>query len=159
MRKLLTMDRDVEWYRDTTRRAHQTSARIFAEVPWQESEQLAPRAMGAWEGKTWEQIRRADAVRAEAFWNRFEDSSAPGESETLGAVLERTEAFLTGMGHRTSWECAVVVAAPEVIAVAVCSVLGIDLRSTLKFGIDPLTVTSMQHSWIGWQLGCLNCKP
>lgn len=158
LRKELTHEAEVEWFRDTSRRSQQTSARILAEAPWQDTEQLMPRAMGAWEGLTWEQVRARDAVRAESFWTRFEESRAPGESETLQAVRDRVDAFLTGMGHRTSWSRAVAVAPAEVIAVAACWALGVELRTTLRFTVEPLSVTRLTHSWIGWQLGCLNSK-
>ena len=156
MRKLLPSGADNEYFRAPSRRCQQTCARLSAEADWEESDQLVARAMGAWEGKTWRQVRDEDSVRAEAYWSNFAEAKAPSGGETLGDVRERVDAFLVGMGHRATWQQAVVVASPEVIGVAVASTLGVDLKSVLRFNVDPLSVTRLTHTWIGWQLGCLN---
>lgn len=159
LRKRLPHGGEVEWYRDASRRAAQTAARVFSEVDWAETDQIAPRQMGAWQGKTWSDVRQADSVRAEAFWSQFGRSKAPGESETLPDVYDRVNAFLVGMGHRTTWNEAVAVAPPEIIGVAVCAVLEVEMKTVLRFAVDPLSVTRLTHTWIGWQLGALNTKP
>ena len=159
LRKAVPTEPDVEWFRGPERRCQQTSARILAEVDWQESDQLAARAMSTWEGKTWQQIRESDSLRAEAFWSNFAERKAPTDGESLLQVRERVNAFLVGMGHRQTWTRAVAVCSPEVIGVAVCDTLGIDLNTVLRFNVDPLSVTRLTHNWIGWQVGCMNAIP
>lgn len=159
LRKAVPGDGDIEWYRDASRRGQQTAARVFSEAEWIEHDQLAPRAMGAWEGKTWGAVRESDSVRAEAFWSQYGRSKAPGESESLPEVHERVNAFLVGMGHRTTWSTAVVVAPPEIVAVAMCATMEVPLKTMLRFGVDPLSMSCLTHTWIGWQVSCLNSKP
>lgn len=156
LRKALPTEADVEWYRSPERRCQQTSARVFGEVDWEDSDQLAARAMGVWEGKTWRGVRDEDSVRAESFWSNYAVSKAPSGGESLVTVHERVNAFLTGMGHRTTWTEAVVVCAPEVIAAAVCDTLQVDLSAVLRFNVAPLSLTRLSHSWIGWQVRCVN---
>lgn len=159
LKKALPHEGDVEWFRDGSRRGQQTAARVFSEVEWTQQDQLAPRGMGAWEGRNWSDVRREDSVRAEAFWSQYGRSRAPGDSESLQQVHDRVSAFLVGMGHRTTWSQAVLVVPPEIVGVAACAVMEVPLNTVLRLAVDPLSITRLRHTWIGWQLGCLNSKP
>ena len=147
---------EVEHYYSECRRIQQTAARIRSEADWEFVESLLPRAMGAWEGKAWATIREKDSVRAEAFWSRYDTAAAPGGGEPLPDVAERSSALLTGLGNRTNWTKAVAVTSPEVIGCLVCECLGTNLKTMLRFDVDPLSITRLTHTWIGWQVGALN---
>ena len=153
---LLPAGDEVEYYAAECRRIQQTAARVRSEAGWEYVESLLPRAMGAWEEQTWATVREKDSVRAEAFWSRYESAAAPGGGEPLAAVAERSGAFLTGLGNRTNWTKAVAVTSPEIIGCLVCDCLGVNLKTMLRFDVDPLSVTRLTHTWIGWQVGSLN---
>jgi|ETNmetMinimDraft_30_1059905.scaffolds.fasta_scaffold55783_2 broad specificity phosphatase PhoE len=142
-----------------TRRCHQTAARLAAEFEWEETDQLRARAMGAWEGSTWTQIREDDPVRAEAFWTAYGHGRAPGGGESLGDVRERLGGFLTGLTNRTDWTTAIVITHPEVVRVAVCDTIEADLNNALRLTVDPLSVTRLSHTWVGWQVEATNLVP
>lgn len=159
LRKALPETGEVEFHRAPVRRAQQTAARLRPDLDWGVSEQLAPRAMGAWEGKTWDELRRSDSVRVESFWADFVARAAPGGGEALTEVGGRAESFLTGLTNRPGWSSAVVIASPDVIAAVACTILDVDLKTTRHFDVDPLSVTTATHSWLGWHLTSLNEHP
>lgn len=158
VRRALSQFDGVEWYRGPERRCQQTAARILGEVEWEESNQIAARQMGAWQGKTWKDIRKADSVRAEAFWSNYASAAAPGDGESVEVLRNRANAFLVGMGHRDVWNTAVAVCAPETVAAVVCDALQVDMTTSLRFNVDPLSITRLSHSWIGWQVDCVNAS-
>ncbi|MFT6395560.1 MAG: broad specificity phosphatase PhoE [Bradymonadia bacterium] len=159
VRTLLPTGDEVEYYACSSRRIQQSAARIWAEAQWEHVDSLLPRGMGKWEERTWSDVRETDAVRAEAFWSSFESQAAPGGGEPLADVAERAQHLLTGLSNRPSWTKAVACTSPEVIGSMVCSVLGDDLKTMLRFDVDPLSITRLTHTWIGWQLGSLNITP
>jgi broad specificity phosphatase PhoE len=156
VRSMIPTGGEVEHYACEIRRVQQTAARVRSEVEWEFVESLLPRGMGAWEEKTWSDVRETDSVRAEAFWSSYETQAAPGSGEPLPEVAERAQNLLTGLGNRTSWTKAVAVTSAEVIGCLVCNALGQELKMMLRFDVDPLSITRLTHTWIGWQLSSLN---
>ena len=137
------------------RRAQQTAARVVPNAVWEPAEQLAAQRFGDWEGKTWAQVRESDPGRCEAFWNEFARERPPG-GESLSDVAERVEYFMVGLVNRLRWDRAVIVTHPEVIRVIVCQTLDIKLRHALRLSIEPLSLTQVSHTWLGWQLDSMN---
>ncbi len=159
VRTMLPNGGELEYYACGSRRIQQTAARIRSEVEWESVNSLLPRGMGKWEERTWSEVRETDAVRAEAFWSSYESQAAPGGGEPLSDVAERAQHLLTGLGNRASWTKVVACTSAEVIGCMVCSILGDDLKTMLRFDVDPLSITRLTHTWIGWQLGSLNITP
>ena len=155
LRSMISTGGQVEYYACESRRIRQTAARVQSEVEWELVGSLLPRSMGAWEERLWADVREKDSVRAEAFWSSYETNAAPG-GERLPEVAERAQTFLTGLGNRNTWTQAVAVTSAEVIGSLVCSVLAQELKMMLRFDVDPLSVTRLTHTWIGWQVSSLN---
>ena len=159
LRRVVPETGDLEFYRAPVKRCSQTASRLRADVTWEVHELLAPRAMGAWEGRTWDDLRASDAPRVEHFWSDFVERSAPGGGEPLNEVGARVESLLRGRTTRPAWTDAVVVASADAIAAAVCRVLDVELHTSRYFDIDALSVTTLVHTWLGWRLGSLNSQP
>lgn len=158
LRRLLPEPEGALLMSSPLRRCHQTGARLFANLQWEESEHLLPRAFGTWEGKTWAQIRQEDPIRAESFWSDFANSRPPG-GESLRDVAERVDIFVTGLLNREGWSQAILLTHPDIIRIAASFVLETPLKNALRVVAEPLSVTHLSHSWMGWQLESLNVRP
>lgn len=139
------------------RRAQQTAARIQGDLTWTPQDALRPRDMGNWEGIAWTDVRASDPRRCERFWSDHATAAAPG-GERLTDVKERAEGWLAGLLNRDGWDHAVVVTHPTVVRVALCQLLEIPLRHALTLTMDPLAITRLSHSWLGWRLDGLNLQ-
>ena len=156
--KALPSGEGVEFVRSLVRRAQQSCARLDHAAKWEEMANLTARDHGDWTEKTWDEIRREDPVRCEAFWNEYGRAAAP-RGETLSAVHERADAFLQGLANRDDWSDVVAVTHPEVVHVCIAHVLQIPLNNVLRIRVDPLSVTRLSRDWMSWQLHGLNQTP
>ena len=155
LRKLLP-DADASGrFASGERRCKQTAARLMPNVEWEASEHLEARDFGDWTGRTWTDIRSSDPVRCEQFWNDFARERPP-RGESLRDVARRAEMFLGGLTNRDDWTSTLVVTHAEIIRVAICLVLDIQLKQSLKISVDPLSVTHVSHNWMGWQVESVN---
>lgn len=157
IRKALPDVSETAFYSSPARRAQQTASRLYPDATFEKSDKLGPRLYGTWEGMTWEEIRKKDAVRAEVFW-RESGTSRPPEGESLEEVVERWHAFATGLTNQTDWSNCVVVTHPEMVRAALCDVLNIRFSSASRIHIEPLSVVSLSWSCLGWRLDELHTR-
>lgn len=157
LRRLLPEPEQTVRYQSPTRRAEQTAARIYPHHEWENNEQLGPRGFGDWERKSWGDVRTADPRRAEAFWNDYANSRAPG-GESLVDVSDRVELFLTSLANRSGWHNVVAVTHPDVIRAVVCRVLDVRLKQAIRIHVEPLSLCRLSLSWEAWQLDSLNVR-
>lgn len=157
IRKVLPEVSGTEFFSSPARRAQQTASRLYPEATFEKSDQLAPRLFGTWEGMTWEEVRKKDAVRAEAFW-RESGTPRPPEGESLEEVGERWHAFATGLINQADWSQCVVVTHPDMVRAALCDVLGIRFNNASRIHIEPLSVVGLSWSFLGWRLDELHTR-
>lgn len=140
------------------RRAQQTAARLVPELPFDVEERLGPRGMGAWEGRTWDDVRREDPRRCETFWSEFGTARAPG-GESIGELRNRVTELLTSLTSESDHADTILVTHPNVIRLAVCVVLDLPASSAMTLAVDALGVTRLTHSLLGWRLESHNVTP
>lgn len=108
---------------------------------------LREQSMGAWEGRSWEELTRADPAAVTAWWNDYASARAPG-GESLADVDARVAAL---------WE-EVVAAAPGrvvlvthigVIRVLLCRLLGHPLGEALRFSPAAASHTALELARAG----------
>jgi broad specificity phosphatase PhoE/nicotinamide riboside kinase len=108
---------------------------------------LREQSMGDWEGRSWEELTRADPRAVTAWWDDYARARAPG-GESLGDVDARVA---------TLWE-EVVRAAPGrvvlvthigVIRVLLCRLLGLPLGEALRFSPAAASHTALELARAG----------
>lgn len=159
IRELLPVSTGLVHAVSPARRAQQTAARLLPNVVWDADELLGPRRFGAWDGLTWADIRADDPKRCENYWTDNALPRPPGDAESMRDVAERVDAWLTSALHRPGWRHIVVVTHAELIRAALCNVVEIPMKNALRVAVDPLSVTHLSHSWMGWQVHAVNRKP
>jgi broad specificity phosphatase PhoE len=157
LRRLLPESTGTVFHASPSRRAQQTASRLYPEVQWSRADSLGPRLYGAWQGLTWQEVRRRDAVRAESFW-RDSGSPRPPDGESMDDIAERWSGFSTGLVNQTDWSQAVLMTHPEVARAAICSVLDLKLAHATRIHIEPLTVVGFSWSFLGWRLDELHTR-
>jgi len=147
----------MQFWTSPARRAQQTASRLIPEVRWQSGEHVGPRLWGAWQGLTWPEVRRRDALRAEAFWSDF-GAARPPDGESLHDVMERWNLFATTLSNQHDWRTVLVVTHPDVIRAAVCHILDVRLSNAGRIQISPLSMTRASVSFLGWRLDDVNVR-
>lgn len=159
LREYLPAGPDLLTFVSPARRAQQTAARLLPNESWQPDDLLGPRRFGAWDGLTWSQVRSEDPKRCETYWNEHAVPRPPGDAESMRDVAERVDAWVTALLHRERWRHAVVVGHAELIRAVLCNVVEMPLKNALRVAVDPLSVTHVSHSWMGWQVHTVNRRP
>ncbi len=117
-------------------------------VPLEATPELREQHMGAWEGRSWEELTAEDVAGVRAFWADYAGARPPG-GESLADLSRRVGDWLARRmdapgpalpplrGRR--W---VLVGHAGVVRVLTCGLLGIPLDQALRFAPLPST-----HSW------------
>jgi len=143
--------------RAPSRQVQQTASRIFPDATWEENEHLAERDYGLWQGRRWEEVRNEQPRKCEHFWTNYAGSRPP-DGESVDDVLYRIEIFVTSALHRDDWRDLVVITHPELTRLFICAAIQLEPKHALRVGVEPLGLTRLSHTWMGWQLECLNVQ-
>jgi probable phosphoglycerate mutase len=109
--------------------------------------------MGAWTGK-----RIADLEGTPEFvrWNEQRDVATPPGGESVAAVADRAEAFVSETAARHRGQTVVLVSHADVIRALVCRVLGLTFANFGRFEIGPASITRLLFGTWGGKLLSLN---
>lgn len=151
-------DRGLEaLYTSDLARARQT-AEIIGDVVGLEPmvlEGFREIALGRWEGKPIEEIRREDGKNLELWYSRPMEARIPG-AEPLGAFEERVLATFQGVLERHSGGRIALVSHGGVLSVIVSHVLGLDLNNLWHFRLNNASLSRVVYGYLVPKLVLLN---
>ncbi len=111
---------------------------------------------GAWEGRTFDEIKRSDpdAYRA---WDADPASMAPPEGETGFQLVERVTPFLAEMSQRYQQGNVAVVCHKTVCRLMACHIMGVPLSQYRKrIPMENAALNVFAHKEGKWQVVALN---
>jgi len=117
---------------------------------------LAELNYGAWEGMTFEEIRRAapDVYRA---WDADPANLAPPEGESGAHLIERIRPFLADVAQRHPTGSVVVVCHKTVCRLLACHILGVPLdQYRLRITMDNAALNILETVEGNWRVVTLN---
>jgi alpha-ribazole phosphatase len=94
---------------------------------------------GSWEGKTFDEISRADASGVEQWSNFDHDFVFPG-GEAIASFIERVRDVARRIADDPA-ETVVVITHGGIIRFLICHYLGLDLRHYLLFDVQPASLS------------------
>jgi broad specificity phosphatase PhoE/nicotinamide riboside kinase len=118
---------------------------------------LREQSMGAWEGRSWEDLTRADPAGVTAWWDGYANARAPG-GESLADLARRVEPLgreLAAGGARR----VVLVTHIGVIRVLLCRALGLPLDQALRFAPAAASHTALEVAAAGAVLAACGERP
>lgn len=118
---------------------------------------LREQSMGAWEGRSWEDLTRADAPAVSAWWDGYATARAPG-GESL-ADLEARVLPLWDEVARGGAGRVVLVTHIGVIRVLLCRLLGLPLGEALRFAPAAASHTALELARAGAVLQSCGERP
>ncbi|MEM6789239.1 MAG: histidine phosphatase family protein [Myxococcota bacterium] len=118
---------------------------------------LREQHMGAWEGRTWDDLTRDDPAAVSGFWSDYVATRPPG-GECFGDVAERVEATLDEL-TRGGARRLVVVTHAGVVRAACCHFLGVALDQALRFAPATASRTTFQCHEAGAVLTTFGARP
>jgi len=140
-------------------RCAELGARLAAAtgVPLRGDPRLREQSLGAWEGRSWEDLTRADPAAVSAWWDGYATARAPGgESlEDLARRLQPLEHELAASGARR----VVLVTHIGVIRVLLCRALGLPLGEALRFAPAAASHTALELAQAGAVLQACGERP
>jgi broad specificity phosphatase PhoE len=115
-------------------RAHQTAELLASRLgcPLRGDRDLRELHFGAWEGRTWAEIERADPARYASFMRNWRSARAPG-GESYAELAERVQRALTRI---VAARCVVVAHAGSLRALASC-LLDISSARAMELPFPP----------------------
>jgi alpha-ribazole phosphatase len=96
---------------------------------------------GSWEGKTFDEISRADASGVEQWSNFDRDFVFPG-GEAITSFIERVRAVASRIADDPA-QTVVVIAHGGIIRFLICHCLGLDMRHYLLFDVQPASLSAI----------------
>ncbi len=111
---------------------------------------------GAWEGRTFEEVKQADPETYRA-WEEDPGSTAPPAGESGEQVVARVRPFLDEIALRHAHGHVVVVCHKTVCRLVACHILGVPLAEyRRRLAMENAAVNILQPSEGGWRLVLLN---
>lgn len=104
---------------------------------------LREQSMGAWEGRTWEELTRADPAGVTAWWDAYATARAPG-GESLADLAARVEGLWREVLASRPAGRVVLVTHIGVIRVLLCRLLGLPLDQALRFSPAAASHTALE---------------
>jgi broad specificity phosphatase PhoE len=98
---------------------------------------------GAWEGWTWEQVKREDA-QTYARWHANPLETAPAGGETLNETAERLESALADLRQRPEGERIAVIAHGGALSIVACLILGLSPAKRWQFTLKTTSVSEVR---------------
>lgn len=122
---------DAIWSSDLVR-CRVLAERLASEtgVAARTTDRLREQDMGAWQGRTWEEITAEDGPSVTAYWDDYV-GARPTDGESLGDLCDRVDAWWDE--HRTRGERVVLVTHIGVIRAFHCRFLGVARNDALRF--------------------------
>jgi alpha-ribazole phosphatase len=96
---------------------------------------------GSWEGKTFDQISRADSLSVERWSNFDNDFVFPG-GEAIASFIQRVRA-LAGRVADDPAQTVVVITHGGIIRFLICHYLGLEMRHYLLFDVQPASLSGI----------------
>lgn len=109
---------------------------------------LREQDMGAWQGKTWQEITRADGAAVTAYWDNYVDA-CPTSGESYRQLHDRVGAWWQDVSQALQDKTVVVVTHVGVLRSLQCHLLGIPAEEALRFAPDVASHTSFLVSEAG----------
>ncbi|HZU91702.1 MAG TPA: histidine phosphatase family protein [Stellaceae bacterium] len=142
------------WVTSTLRRTHETATAIRraglagpASIPGPEAMalvDLAEQNFGAWQGLTYEELRRSRAGDFHRFWHAPAHVAAPG-GESFLAVIERVARVIRRLVAEHAGRDIIAVAHGGTIRAALALALGLEPEAALAFAIENCSLTRIDH--------------
>lgn len=95
---------------------------------------LRDQDMGAWQGRSWEELVQADSGRVKQFFEHFAET-VPTDGESLGQAVERVFAWWNEVSSENAGKTLAVVTAGSVIAGFTAAMLGMRLSRCLSLSL------------------------
>ncbi|MDP6935191.1 MAG: histidine phosphatase family protein, partial [Myxococcota bacterium] len=96
------------------------------------TESLREQHMGAWEGRSWEDLTAMDPAGVHAYWNDYVNAVPPG-GESFGGMVKRVESWWRRCRERIEGGTWIVVTHVGVIRSILCSRLDIPVSEALRY--------------------------
>jgi len=109
---------------------------------------LREQSMGAWEGRTWEQLTREDPAGVTAWWDGYATARAPG-GESLADLAARVEELWRELLAGDPGRRVVLVTHIGVIRALLCRLLGLPLGEALRFAPAAASHTALELAAAG----------
>jgi broad specificity phosphatase PhoE len=142
------------WVTSTLRRTHETAAAIVRAglagpepIPGPEALALADLAeqnFGAWQGLTYEELRRSRAGDFHRFWHAPAHVAAPG-GESFLVVIERVARAIRRLVAEHAGRDIIAVTHGGTIRAALALALGLEPEAALAFAIENCSLTRIDH--------------
>jgi len=127
-------------------------------VPLEATPALREQAMGAWEGKSWEDLHASQPEATHAWWADYLDARPPG-GESLRDLAVRIEAWWETGWERLRGRRWVVVTHVGVIRLLVCRQLGLPYDQALRLSPARASHTLLIVAEAGGMLEVLGERP
>ncbi|WP_145064822.1 histidine phosphatase family protein [Engelhardtia mirabilis] len=121
-------------------------------------ESLREQSMGAWQGRTWEEISAEDCPRVTAYWDDYAGTRPPG-GESLRDLADRVGAWWDAEREQLLDSRTAVVTHVGVIRVLLATLLGSPLDQCLRFAPATGSHTRLLWSEPGCVLESLGERP
>jgi alpha-ribazole phosphatase len=135
------------------------TARLIGEATGREPEmddRLVELNYGAWEGRTYEEIKRTDPVTLSA-WQADPGRAAPPGGESGEQLIQRVTPFLDAIVSRYTHGNVVVVSHKTVCRLVICHALGLPLSEyRRRLAMENAAMNILQPWEGGWRLILLN---
>ncbi|HVX75595.1 MAG TPA: histidine phosphatase family protein [Bradyrhizobium sp.] len=113
---------------------------------------LLEQNFGDWTGRRHEDLARELGAAYHDFW-KAPAENRPSNGESFADQVVRVRAALDALPSGD----VIVVAHSGTIRAVLAIALGISPESALRFKIDPLSLTRIDHVELGWRVVCVNC--
>jgi alpha-ribazole phosphatase len=145
-----TLPAGAVWMASHLARTRDTAFAISGRQPRIE-EDLAEQNFGRWQGLTWDEVRDQDQDAWRTFWEDPAENPAPG-GESFAEAVRRVTAAVRRLTLEHAGRDIVAVAHAGTIRAALAQALGQGHSAALKFAVDPLSLTRIDHDGGAWRV-------
>lgn len=119
---------------------------------------LREQSFGDWEGRSWQELTRADGPAVTAWWDDYVDARPPG-GESLADLDARVAAWWESVAATRAGGRVAVVTHIGVVRVMLCRALGLPLDQALRWAPPAASHTRLDLAPTGAVLGTLGERP
>lgn len=129
-----------------------------AGVPVECDKRLREQFMGAWEGKTWEELTRLDPQGVTAYWDNYR-TARPSGGESMGDLYDRVAAWWRETAPEIAGRRVFIVTHIGVIRSFMCLFLGLPPSEALRFAPATASHTSVLLAEAGAVVNAFGERP